>query len=162
MKRRKTQEETPVQVKKDDQVLDVTAAMQGTLKFSDPVNLRISGKFEGILDTKGKLMIGEKAEITADISGEVISIEGSVTGNIKASRLLKMGRTSKLDGDVETTALSVQEGAILIGQVRMEKNKSTSNGSLDSVTLMDAYQVAKYLADALNSLGRCHAPCLSR
>ena len=29
----------------EDKVLDVNASMQGTLRFEDPVNLRINGKF---------------------------------------------------------------------------------------------------------------------
>jgi len=41
-----------------EKILDVDASMQGTLAFKDPVNLRINGKFDGKLDTKGSLTIG--------------------------------------------------------------------------------------------------------
>ena len=33
--------------KLEEKILDVDAAMQGSLTFKDPVNLRINGKFEG-------------------------------------------------------------------------------------------------------------------
>ncbi len=71
MRRRfkQTQDETP-----KDKILDVDASMQGTLSFNDPVNLRINGKFEGKLNTKGILMVGERADIAADIFGEYITI----------------------------------------------------------------------------------------
>ena len=42
-------------------ILDVDASMQGTLSFKDPVNLRINGRFEGRLITKGTLTIGDRA-----------------------------------------------------------------------------------------------------
>ena len=55
--RRRGREETM------EKVLDVDATMQGTLTFRDPVNLRINGSFEGNLDTKGNLTIGENATV---------------------------------------------------------------------------------------------------
>ena len=129
----------------EEKVLDVNAAMQGTLRFDDPVNLRISGKFEGALETKGKLMVGSKAEIKANITGETIHIDGVVTGDIKASTLLKLASTAKLNGDVETPKLIIDEGAILIGQVRMEKGATVAASSFSDSDIMNATQVAKYL-----------------
>ena len=75
------QQREGVNIQSEDKVLDVNASMQGTLRFDDPVNLRISGNFEGTLDTKGKLMVGDKAIIKANITGEYVSIAGDVTGN---------------------------------------------------------------------------------
>ena len=37
------------QVPAEEKILDVTASMQGTISFKDPVNLRILGSFEGKL-----------------------------------------------------------------------------------------------------------------
>ena len=34
-------------------VLDVTASMEGSLVFQEPVVLRISGRFDGTLETRG-------------------------------------------------------------------------------------------------------------
>ncbi|MCK4852532.1 MAG: polymer-forming cytoskeletal protein [Candidatus Omnitrophica bacterium] len=137
-------EQVKVETRQEEKILDVSAAMKGTLRFDDPVNLRINGKFEGTLDAKGNLVIGDKAQINANITGESISIEGKVTGNIKASRILRLGEAARLDGDVETPALSVQEGAILVGQVRME-NGSAGRRPFDRDNIMDTRQVAKYL-----------------
>ncbi len=142
--RRKRELEVKDQDTQDEKILDVNATMQGSLRFDDPVNLRINGRFEGMLDTKGKLMIGEKADIKANITGESISIEGNVNGNIKVTKVLKLGKTARLNGDVETPALAVQEGAVLTGQIRMEAGKS-SGWSMKSSDMMTIYQLAKYL-----------------
>ena len=127
----------------EEKVLDVHAGMQGTLRFDDPVNLRINGKFEGTLDTKGMLMIGQKADIKADITGESVSIAGVVNGNIKAAKVLKLESGARLDGDVETPVISIQEGAVLNGNLRMGSTEQPSGMSRgDWMTLS---QLAKYL-----------------
>ncbi len=62
---RRREKEQPTEVVEQKKILDVDASMQGSLTFRDPVNLRINGKFEGSLDTKGELTVGENAHIQA-------------------------------------------------------------------------------------------------
>lgn len=126
-----------------DKILDVDASMQGTLSFNDPVNLRINGKFEGKLNTKGILMVGERADIAADILGEYITIAGKVSGNIKAGKELKVISPARIVGDIETPVLSIAEGATINGNLKMSsaaKNLGSSSG--DTLSLDE---VAKYL-----------------
>jgi excisionase family DNA binding protein len=99
--------------------LDVNAAMQGSLIFSEPVNLRINGKFEGTLKAKGSLIVGEGAMITADIDGEQVIISGSVRGKIKSSRTIGLTSTANVYGDVETPQFSIEEGAVFNGRCKM-------------------------------------------
>ncbi len=141
MKRRR--EEIVVPQPQEEKVLDVTASMQGTLKFDDPVNLRISGNFDGTLDTKGKLTVGEKATIKANITGEYVSVAGQVNGNIKATSLLELQGGAKLTGDVETSILIIKEGAVLNGNVKM----TSASGYADQRRgdWMNVAQLGKYL-----------------
>ena len=127
----------------EEKVLDVHAGMQGTLRFEDPVNLRINGKFEGTLDTKGMLMIGHKADIKANITGESISIAGIVNGRIKAEKILKLEASARLNGDVDTPKISIQEGAVLNGQLRM--GGAEAQGGMSRGDWMTLSQLAKYL-----------------
>ena len=61
----------------DDKVINIEAGMQGNLKFTGPVNLRLNGDFEGDLEAKGILTIGEKADVKAKtIKGDSITIAG--------------------------------------------------------------------------------------
>ncbi len=143
--RKKKMEITP---HSEEKVLDVHAGMQGTLRFDDPVNLRINGKFEGTLDTKGMLMVGQKADIRANITGESVSIAGNVTGNIKAMKSLKLEPTAKLTGDVETPSLSIQEGAILNGRLNMTQGA----GNVSRGDWMNINQLAKYLEVDVNKV----------
>jgi len=108
-----------------EKFLDVNAAMQGKLEFSEPVNLRINGKFDGELTTKGNLIIGKDAVVNAHIVGEKITIAGKITGNIRASKTVILAATAEVTGDLEASFLSVEHGAKLNGMCRMSPHKMT-------------------------------------
>ena len=124
-----------------EKVLDVDASMQGTLIFKDYVNLKINGTFEGVLNTKGSLMIGEHATVNADITGESIIVAGNVNGNITALKDLKLISPARVIGDIRTPLLSIAEGAIFDGTSRM-LNKTNDITTDDAMTPDD---LAKYL-----------------
>lgn len=105
--------------KLEEKVLDVDAAMQGSLVFKDPVNLRINGKFEGNLETKGNLTIGQTAVIMADITGDNIIVGGRVKGRITAKERLTLLPAAIVEGDIYPARLNVAEGAILEGNCSM-------------------------------------------
>ena len=107
----------------DEKVLDVNATMQGTLAFSDPVNLRINGKFDGDLATKGTLIVGESAKVTADIDGDQITISGWLKGDIKATRMVSLTSTAEVYGNIETPKIAIEEGAVFNGQCKMSAEK---------------------------------------
>ncbi len=117
---------------KTDELINIEAGMEGSLKFNSPINLRISGKFEGELETKGVLIIGEKADVKAKtIKGDNITIEGKVKGDIISSKRLELSATARVIGNVEAPILVVQEGAMLKGDCSMpvedaERKESTS------------------------------------
>lgn len=123
-----------------EKVLDVDASMQGTLIFKDSVNLKINGRFEGVLNTKGNLMIGDTAVVSADITGESIIVAGTVNGNITAARDLKLISPAKVTGDIKTPLLSIAEGAIFDGTCAM-----TQGPGLAAQDIMTVDEVAKYL-----------------
>lgn len=126
-----------------EKVLEVNASMTGTLTFKDPVNLQINGNFEGTLDTKGSLEIGEKASVKAGISGDIVVISGDVVGNVRASKELQINAPGRLVGDVETPSLSIQKGAVLQGKVNMIGVSTTPRMSR---IIMNAEELASYLA----------------
>lgn len=115
--------------KPTERFIDIEAGMEGTLKFDSPVNLKISGKFEGELETKGVLRIGEKADVkTKVIKGEDIVIAGKVKGNIVSSERLELSATAKVEGNIIAPILVINEGAMLKGncQVPVEPEESKS------------------------------------
>jgi excisionase family DNA binding protein len=126
--------------KLEEKVLDVDAAMQGSLSFKDPVNLRINGKFEGNLDTRGNLTIGTSAIVKADITGDNIIVGGQVKGKITAKERLTLLPQAMVEGNIYPARLNIAEGAILEGQCSMLHD------------FLNPEQLAKYLEVELNSV----------
>lgn len=129
--------------KAEEKVLDVDASMQGTMSFKDPVNLQINGRFEGTLDTKGTLTIGEKAFVNANIVGDEITIAGRVTGEVIAKKSLKLISPARVDGNIKTPLLEIDKGAVLNGNCQMVSGARTSSQS--GAELMEVEEVARYL-----------------
>jgi len=118
--------------------LEVDASMTGTLTFKDPVNLQINGRFDGTLDTRGNLSIGQQAQVKATIHGESLVIGGSVQGTITASSRVELQSTARVNGKITTPRLIVQDGAMLQGTLEMS-GEHASNQS------MSVDELARYL-----------------
>ena len=103
----------------EEKSIEINAQMQGSLSFSDPVNLKINGKFQGKLDTRGTLTVGNTASVEANITGDNIVIAGKVRGNIFAKKMLVLMPTAVLTGDISTPKLNIVEGAIFQGKCQM-------------------------------------------
>ena len=118
-------------------ILDVTASMQGSLIFQEPVALRISGQFRGTLETRGELTIGERAIVQADITGEAITVAGRVTGKLVAKKSLKVVAPAVVRGEVWTPVLEVESGARIDGTIHMADSSASST--------LSAQELAEYL-----------------
>ncbi len=103
----------------EEKVLDVDASMQGSLCFKDPVNLRINGKFEGVLETRGNLTITDTASVNARIIGDSITISGHVKGEILAKEKISLLSPALVEGTIKTSKLVIAEGAKFEGSCHM-------------------------------------------
>ncbi len=131
----------------EEKLLDVDASIQGNVVFNDPVNLRINGRFEGTLTTKGNLTIGESARISADIIGDNIVVAGEILGDVIAEKSLKLVSPARLIGNIRTPSLTINDGAVLHGECQMvfdeaELSKLQAEVKRNSVSLEEA---ARYL-----------------
>ena len=94
------------------------------LKFTGEVQfksmLRIDGHFSGrVTSPDGTLIVSNGAEITkAVINVAVAKINGTVEGDVNATKELVLGRTASVTGKVSARALVVEEGALLNGICR--------------------------------------------
>ena len=118
--------------------LEVDASMTGSLVFKDSVNLQINGQFEGTLETKGNLSIGERARVKATIQGESIMIGGVTSGSVTATIRIELLAGARVTGKVITPRLIMHDGAQLHGMVEMAGAQAASS----SMTTED---LARYL-----------------
>ena len=97
--------------------IDQGSEFEGKLSFRDTV--RIDGCFRGEIASENTLIVGESGEIHASIRSNMVVISGNVDGNVHAARKLVLHKTARVNGDVETPSLVMEEGAVLNGQLKM-------------------------------------------
>jgi cytoskeletal protein CcmA (bactofilin family) len=102
-------------------------------------DIRIDGTLKGNLTTKGKVVIGP----TGKVSGEVIcknsEVSGIVEGKITVGQLLNLKASSKILGDIATSKLSVEPGAIFSGNCKMSENDNHGGASATKETEPEKY-----------------------
>jgi cytoskeletal protein CcmA (bactofilin family) len=102
-----------------DSVLGPGISWSGEISGSGGV--RIDGAFEGQINIRGLVVIGDQGRVTCEhIRAVTVIVAGSVKGNITAHKV-EIASTGRVWGDVVTTAFSTQEGAFLRGEIRMEE-----------------------------------------
>ena len=89
------------------------AEFTGKLMFNGSV--RIDGDFKGTIFGNGTLVIGEGAQIEADIRVDNVLVSGDVRGQMDVKKKIKIYSTGKVMGDLNTPVFSVEEGAFFEG-----------------------------------------------
>jgi len=89
------------------------AQFKGIIHFEGTI--RIDGRLEGEIHTKGTLMVGEHAVIEGDISADVVVSGGHIDGNIVASEKVQLLSAGVVTGTIKTPLLSIEEGVHLYG-----------------------------------------------
>ena len=84
-----------------------------------PSDIRIDGTFEGKVQTKGRVVVGESAVVKGDIICENIDLWGKVNGNIFVKDTLALMEGCQVDGNLNVKRLSVELGATFNGNCRM-------------------------------------------
>ena len=84
--------------------------------------LRVDGRFSGrISSAGGALIVGAGGQVDANIEVAVATIHGVVNGDIIASDRIELGRAAKLNGNIQTPSLMIEQGAIFEGSCKMVK-----------------------------------------
>lgn len=80
-------------------------------------DIRIDGKVEGSLTSKGKLVVGNTGEIEGEVNCVTGNISGTIRGVVHVSEMLKVQSTGKLSGEITYGKLTVEAGAELEGKL---------------------------------------------
>ena len=92
--------------------------VSGDVLFADA--LQVDGKVTGkLISESGSLVIEQAGEIQADIDVGVCVIRGTLNCNVKAKSRVEIYKTGRVQGDIQTPVLLVEEGATLSGAITM-------------------------------------------
>ena len=119
--------------------LGAGTVIQGKLSFDTPV--RIDGKLSGEIHSTDAIIVGEEGVIDAEVEVKTLIVMGLVKGKITATNLIEILDKGKLQGDIVTPTLMVDEGAQFDGNCKMpgagkrvepgKKSDSTNDSSKD-------------------------------
>ena len=107
----------PMPTDRTEAVLGKGVTFDGTLRFTG--TLRIEGTFKGQILAGDSLLIGEGADVAADITCGTIKVSGETRGSLTATRSVELKAPARVSADVNTPSLIVAEGVQLEGNVRM-------------------------------------------
>lgn len=96
-------------------ILGPDASFKGELSFEK--GMRLQGRFEGKINTAGRLHVAKEAKMQADVEAGGIIVEGDVKGNLSATDRIEMKQTARYEGDLRAAKLVMDEGAIFSGHV---------------------------------------------
>jgi cytoskeletal protein CcmA (bactofilin family) len=94
--------------------------------------LRVDGRFSGrITSGTGTLIVGAGGQVDANIEVDVAMIHGVVNGDIIAGNRIELGRAAKLNGNIQTPSLVIEQGAVFEGSCKMVQMKTAATPKVE-------------------------------
>ena len=91
-------------------------------------DVRIDGHLSGNIVIAGKFVLGATGAVEGNITSVNADLSGEVKGTVKISEMLSLKSTARINGDIETSKLMIEPGAVFTGSCNMgAKVKNLSN-----------------------------------
>lgn len=103
-------------------VNDVTRVSTGTSINGDlcsSSDVRVDGKVDGTVFSKGKIVVGEGASLSGNLLCNNLDIWGKMSGNIYIKDTLSIKGSAVIDGNIYVRKLQVEMGANINGSCKM-------------------------------------------
>jgi cytoskeletal protein CcmA (bactofilin family) len=82
--------------------------------------MRVDGHLSGrVSSSSGTLIVGANGKVDANIEVAVAVIHGTINGDIIATQRLELGRAAKVNGNIQTPSLIIEQGAVFEGTCKM-------------------------------------------
>ena len=102
--------------------IDKGSYIRGDLSFEE--TFRIDGRFEGKIRSGGELILGDDADVNAEIEVGRLSVNGKLKGSVHAAERVELLAGARVLGDISTPVLRIEEGAHFEGSCQMGKESS--------------------------------------
>lgn len=101
-------------------IIGPSVTVEGT--FMGNGDVAVEGAVHGSMKTDGTIRVGSNAKVKAEVSASRVLVAGEIRGNIKAAEQIKLSPTAKVFGNMETSNLEIESGAVFQGKSIMVKN----------------------------------------
>ena len=106
-------------------LIGVGTTIEGNVSSNE--NIRFDGILIGNLYTKGKVFIGQSGKVNGEIKCRNCEVEGVVEGKMVVEELLSLRSISRVYGEIRTSKLAIEPGAIFTGNCNMGGKKESVN-----------------------------------
>ncbi len=103
---------------RDFSVLAAGTQVVGDVSTSGDAQVR--GRLFGTIRADGQVLVAKGGSVQGEIEAAEVVIGGEVTGHLRASRRADVLASALVHGTINTPLLTVQEGAALDVELRME------------------------------------------
>ena len=79
--------------------------------------LQLNGELNGELELDGRLTVGVKGKVDANVKAREVIVAGSMKGNVQAAERLVLRKGAHLEGDVKTAGIVIEDGAYFKGGI---------------------------------------------
>ncbi len=100
-------------------VIGQAAKLEGTVVSAG--SLRIDGQVKGQINADGDVSLSPQSQVEADIRAQNVSVAGRFKGNILVKGRAEITRGGRVDGNITSKSLVIEEGAIFQGQSIMDQ-----------------------------------------
>ncbi len=101
-------------------VVGESARLEG--KFTIGESIQIECEVAGEINVEGRLVIGEKGVVRADVETVDALIQGRYDGKMVATGNVEITSTGRVSGNIETDSLVISKGALFNGTVTKMRN----------------------------------------
>ncbi|MDE3127252.1 MAG: polymer-forming cytoskeletal protein [Gemmatimonadota bacterium] len=112
-------------------VLDAQMRVEGDVDTEGA--LRIDGRVHGNVRSGSTLVLAAGAAITGTVWAREVIIGGTITGNVTATGRVELQQTGAVSGDIETTAIMIQEGGTVDGRMTVHPTTGAGGGRQTAV-----------------------------
>jgi cytoskeletal protein CcmA (bactofilin family) len=91
-------------------------------------SLRIDGQVKGQINADGDVTLSPQSQVEADIRAQNVTVAGRFKGNIIVKGKAHLARGGRIDGNITSKTLVVEEGGLFHGQSIMDAGGAASGG----------------------------------
>ena len=126
----------PQNQSKEHAVIGPTISIKGDLSGDE--DLLIDGRVEGKVEfPRHSVTIGKNGTIKADIYGKIITVEGTVEGNLYGEEQLIVRHSGTVHGNIVAPRVALEDGSNFKGNIDMSpKEKSGSPTAYEELTVV--------------------------
>ncbi|MCW8985260.1 MAG: polymer-forming cytoskeletal protein [Thermoanaerobaculales bacterium] len=90
-------------------------------RISGSGEIVVNGLVTGTIEASGTVKVAEQGRVEATIHGKIVTIAGTVTGDVTANEKIELETSAHVDGNITAPRILIRDGATFKGQVNMKE-----------------------------------------